>query len=263
VSLLPLVLLLAIAPAQMEVWVTPASPTVGDPITLTFPEASGKVELTPSEAYEIVRTEENRAVIRSFQTGPLEITARFSTGEREVLVPSLGIEIVSTLEEGDTLQPAPVRPPEPLPANRDAWIALGVAGAAMIVLWVLVYMRRPRQVKPVPARPRVAPSKELLRALEAAAVLPPVESRIAIGDATRNFLARVDQAWGRELTSRELRRALRRAQVREELRGVVDTILIEADLEKFSTHGAPEIETRELVESARKLAALDREGKEA
>jgi hypothetical protein len=261
VSLLPLALLLAIAPAQMEVWVTPARPTVGDPITLTFPGATGRVELAQSEGYEIVRTEENRAVIRSFQPGPLEVAARLSAGEREVLVPSLGIEIVSTLEEGDTLQPAPVRPPEPLPANRDAWIALGVAGAAMIVLWALVYLRRPRPIS-VPARPRVAPSRELLRALEAAAALPPVESRIAIGDATRAFLSRVDQAWGRELTSRELRRALRRARVREDLRGVVDTILLEADLEKFSTHGAPEIETRELVESARKLTTLDR-GEEA
>ncbi|MCA1733641.1 MAG: hypothetical protein LC732_08565 [Acidobacteria bacterium] len=261
-NLLPLALLLAIAPAQMEVWVTPPRPTVGDPITLTFPEANGRVEIAQSEAYEIVRTEENRAVIRSFQPGPLEVAARLSAGEREILVPSLGIEIVSTLEEGDTLQPAPVRPPEPLPANRDAWIALGLAGAAMIVLWALVYMRRPRPVS-VPVRVRVAPSRELLRALQAAAALPPVESRIAIGDATRNFLSRVDEAWGRELTSRELRRALRRALVREELRGVVDTILIEADLEKFSTHGAPEIETRELVESARKLAALDRGGKEA
>ncbi|MGK2855990.1 MAG: hypothetical protein ACSLFQ_02160, partial [Thermoanaerobaculia bacterium] len=137
------------------------------------------------------------------------------------------------------------------------------AGAAMIVLWALVYMRRPRPSVSVPARARVAPSRELLRALEAAAALPPVESRIAVGDATRNFLARVDEAWGRELTSRELRRALRRARIREELRGVVDTILLEADLEKFSTHGAPEIETRELVESARKLAALDRGEKEA
>jgi hypothetical protein len=258
VSFLPLAFLLAIAPAQMEVWVTPARPTVGDPITLTFPQATGRVEIAQSEAYEIVRTEENRAVIRSFRTGPLEVAARFSDGEKEVVVPSLGIEIVSTLEEGDTLQPAPVRPPEQLPANRGAWIALGVAGAAMIALWALVYMRRPRPVS-VPVRARVPPSRELLRALEAAAALAPVESRIAIGDATRNFLARVDRAWGRELTSRELRRALRRARVHEELRGVVDTILLEADLEKFSTHGAPEIETRELVESARKLAALDRE----
>jgi hypothetical protein len=257
-SLLPLVLLLAIAPGQMEVWVTPARPTVGDPITLTFPEASGRVEIAPSEAYEIVRTEENRAVIRSFRPGPLEVAARLPAGEREVAVPSLGIEIVSTLAEDDTLQPAPLRPPERLPANRDAWIALGAAGAAMILLWALVYLRRPREVAAVPARRRIAPSRELLRALEAAATLPPVESRIAIGDATRNFLARVDEAWGRELTSRELRRALRQARVHEDLRGVVDTILLEADLEKFSTHGAPEIETRELVDSARQLATLDR-----
>lgn len=257
-SLLPLALLLAIAPAQMEVWVTPARPTVGDPITLTFPQAAGAVEIARSEAYEIVRTEENRAVIRSFHPGPLRVAARLSAGEREVVVPELAIEIVSTLEEDDTLQPAPIRPPRALAANRIAWGALGIAALAMIALWALVFARRPRPVAAAPVRERIAPSRELMRALEAAAVLPPVESRIAIGEAARNFLARVDDAWGRELTSSELRRSLRRARVREELRATVDTILLEADLEKFSTHGAPEIETRELVDSARKLAALDR-----
>ena len=64
-------LLVAVLAAGVPVHVTPSTPTVGDPITIVFPDFSGAtLRLESTDRYEIVSSEGNQAVIRSFRLKP-------------------------------------------------------------------------------------------------------------------------------------------------------------------------------------------------
>lgn len=252
-------LLLAVL-AGMPVHVTPAEPTVGDPVTIVFPEApAATVRLEPSPDYEVVSVERNRAVVRTFRPGPLSIRGSLEEDGRVRFFPDLRVEIRSVLGEEDSLEPAPLRPPRELPPNRIAWAALGLAGLAAIALWFAVLRVResPAPQNAPPARLRLSPSAELLGELDWIEPLDKTPALLALGGAVRRFLSRVDAEWGLDRSSRELRRELAARGLPTEMLATIDSVLLEADLEKFSPWGAPEIDRHELVAAARELARLD------
>ncbi|HVR43957.1 MAG TPA: hypothetical protein VMS56_11010 [Thermoanaerobaculia bacterium] len=250
-----------LAAVSMPVHVTPAVPTVGDPIAIEFPRVpEGSVRLAESDAYELVEAAGNRAVIRSFRPGPLEVRGELVGDGRRFVFRSLEIEIRSVLDEDDTMEPAPLRPPRELPPNRAAWLALAVAVLGAALAWWMLF-RAPATAPPAPlleAGPAIPAGEELLRAIDRARSLERAEAMLLLGAAARRFLSRVEPAWSLDLSSRELRRALADAGVPAAEQETIETILMEADLEKFSPWGAPEIDRDALLAKARLLAELDR-----
>jgi hypothetical protein len=256
-------LLLALL-ASPSARVAPASPTVGDPISIRFEEERAKITIAPSEEYEIVTAGSSPAVVRAFRPGTIAVRGRVESANGTFGFRDLKIEIRSVLAEEDSLEPAPMRPPRQMPASETARWAIGIAALGALALWIAVW--RARDVVPAPAAPargREVPARaEYLAELRRARELALHPSLVVIGGAVRRFLARVHPSFGSELTSRELRRELRRQRIREDLVATVDQVLLEADLEKFSPWGAPEVDRDELIASAERLADLDRGGEE-
>src|SRR5437016_5351689 len=114
---------------------TPARPTVGDRITVTFPTP---VTVQPSSDYELVAQRGNQVVVRTFQPK----TFVLHTNASDVMIP-----VHSVLKTGDKLTPAPLVPPRAERYPRAPFIAIGVAALAAILAWAAVFARR-RSTKP-------------------------------------------------------------------------------------------------------------------
>ncbi|HUP65037.1 MAG TPA: hypothetical protein VM557_07140 [Thermoanaerobaculia bacterium] len=253
-------LLLLFLAAGIPVHVSPAAATVGDPIRVVFAgDAAGTVTLDPSEEYEVVDHLPDGVVIRSFKPGPITLSGTVARAGGGYRFGPLELEIHSILGENDSLEPAPLRPPKSLPPNRVAWGAIGIAGLVAALLWYAVARASAATAAPVmrktAARP---PSVELLGALDAAQSMDRAAALIAVGAATRRFLARVEPSWSLDRTSKELKVELSNHGLDGETLTTVDLALMEADLEKFSPWGAPEIDRDELIARVRKLVSLDR-----
>ena len=190
---------------------TPARPTVGDPVTVTFP---APVTVQASPDYEVVSQRGSVVVVRSFE--PKTFTLRTSAGD-EVMIP-----IHSVLAPNDKMQPAPLKPPVVERYPRAPFIAIGVAALAAIAAWIAVAFLA-RRKKPQP-EVVLAPA-ERFRAGVAAA-----RSWAELADAVRRYLDATDPRLGSELTTRELLARCDDATVAEVLR--------QGDLEKFSPWGA-------------------------
>lgn len=255
-------LLLLVALGGPPARVSPAAPTVGDPIAIRFPEERAKITLEESDAYEIVKSGASPAVIRAFRPGPIAVRGRLESANGSFRFRDLRIEVRSVLAEDDSLEPAPFRPPREIPPNRIAWWAIGLAALAAVALWTAVWRMRDAAapVAASAAGSSLPARTEYLAELRRARSLELHPSLVLIGGAMRRFLSRVHPSWSLDLTSRELRRELRRHRVREELVSTVDRVLVEADLEKFSPWGAPEVDRDALIESAGKLVELDHRG---
>ncbi len=259
-------LLLAATLGGVPVEIRPAVPTVGDRIEIRFPnQERATVTVEKSAEYEIVRSGAASAVVRSFHPGKITLRGRVDGPNGRFGFRELEVGVKSVLAGDDSLEPAPYRPPRELPANRAAWWAIGVAALAAVALWVAVFRTREgaRTTAVAAARPRLAPRAEYLAELKRARVLDLHPGIVVIAGAMRRFLARVHPSWGPELTSRELRRELRRHRVRDDIATTVDQVLLEADLEKFSPWGAPEVDKNELIDRAERLVELDHESGEA
>ncbi|HEY0591891.1 MAG TPA: hypothetical protein VGF40_08995 [Thermoanaerobaculia bacterium] len=262
--MIPLLLAAVLGGAPVEI--RPAAPTVGVPIEIRFTgEERPKITIEKSDDYEIVRSGGPAAVVRSFRPGPITVRGRVEAAGGGFGFRALTIDVRSVLAEDDSLEPAPYRPPRELPPNRAAWWAVGLASLAAIALWAAVFRLRetaPRAA-PAPGRPALAPRAEYLAELRKARALDLHPGVVVIAGALRRFLARVHPAWGLDLTSRELRRELRRHRVRTDIVSTVDQVLLEADLEKFSPWGAPEVDKDELIDRAERLVELDHGSREA
>ncbi len=254
--MIPLLLLAVLGGAPVEI--APAAPTVGDPIEIRFEERA-KITLETSDEYEIVRSGGSPAVVRAFHPGTITVRGRVETPDGSFGFRELRIEIRSVLADDDSLEPAPYRPPHELAPNRAAWWAIGLAALAAAALWAAVFRLREggKRAPEAIALPSVAPRTEYLAELRRARALALHPSVVVIGGAMRRFLARVHPSWGLDLTSRELRRELRRHRVKGELVETVDRVLLEADLEKFSLWGAPDVDKDELIDRAERLVELD------
>jgi hypothetical protein len=211
----------------------PARPAVGDRIAIDFPRV---VTLDPSPRYEVVSRSGARIVIRTFEPEPLVLSGVTSDGVR---FRNLVLPIRSVLAPRDSLQPAPLEPPHPLPAARLPRVAIALAALAAAAAWLAVFLLSRRKAAPidVPADPA-----EVFRASVAAAARAP-QPWAALADATRAYLAR--RGYGAELTTTQLLRRLDDP--------LVATILRRGDLEKFSPEGAPEDGFAETARAALEL----------
>ena len=190
-------------------------------------------------------------MLRSFQAGTFtpEGTIYGPAGRTEKV---RGPEVVirSVLAKDDGLKPAPLHPPLPLPRDRTADVALAIAAMSAIALWAaVIYLARRRSVV-LEGGKILAPDEEFLQALKA---LRTAEDSplllIAVADASRRYLARVDDRLGRELTTFELTREASRVFPGDRAR-VLRRILTEADIAKFSPWGSRLPGFRQFVDDA-------------
>ena len=238
-----MIVALLIALATTTPSVSPAKPTVGDAISLRM--QATPFEIRPSQEFEIVSSSPNEVVLRSFRPGPLRVEYATRVPGEVPADGTLEIEIVSVLARDDTLEPAPLRPPKPLPRDDTAWIAIGIAAAAAALFWLALVLTLRRSVaSALPALPsHEDPADAFRAALASIRALRDEEAKwVALSGATRQYLAATDRSLGIELTSSELLAAMRSPRRRDERSDVVESILRGGDWTKFSPCGAPRVE---------------------
>ncbi|MGK2857219.1 MAG: hypothetical protein ACSLFQ_08435 [Thermoanaerobaculia bacterium] len=255
-----LALLIALVASQLSV--SPATPTVGDAITLRM--RGEPFEVRPSAEFEIVSASPNEVVIRSFRPGPLRVEYAVRVPGELPASGAAEIEIVSVLAPDDKLEPAPLRPPKPLPRDDRAWIAIAVAAGVAALLWLaLALLLRSRATAVLPGVPAFEDPADTFRAaLERIRSLRDGEAKwVALSGATRVYLAATDPSLGVELTSSELLVAMRRSGRPNEETAAIESILRGGDWTKFSPFGPPRVEIASLVEDALALvpARVERE----
>ena len=223
----------------------PASPTVGDLVTIDF-QKPAVVDKSP--AFEIVSQRGSRVVIRTFEPKPVAVSGvaggvRFS---------GLMIPVRSVLKPKDNLEPAPLRPPVSVPWPRMPFILIGSAAAAAALAWTAVVLLARRKQKLVIPERYVDPADRFRMTVTQLRNDPAGPHRWAdLADATRLFLASLSPHLGVELTTSQL---LPRVDVDHV--ATVAQILRQGDLEKFSPWGAPQANFDELAARALDLIPL-------
>lgn len=198
---------------------SPAKPTVGDPITITF---AAPTTVEPSADYEIVSRRGNTVVIRTFAPHTIAVNGRAADRPVSVMIP-----IHSVLKPDDKLEPAPLKPPRAEPWPRMPFVSIGIAALAAIAAWAAVVMLAKRRVP----KPQivVVPAEEFARRVRALRSDTP-KRWATLADIVRAYLAAVRSDLGAELTTSELLSRIDHS--------TIATILRQGDLEKFSPWGA-------------------------
>lgn len=214
-----MILVLALVTATLQ----PASPKVGDLITVTFPTP---VVLDASRDYEVVSRSENRIVVRTFAPKPFVISGVTGNEHFRGTVP-----VGSVLRQGDDLAPAPLAPPKSLPYPVLPWYAIGAAALAAILAWALAWWRARKPVEVI--EPPQSAEERLRAAVQTLIAHPSYELRwAALANETRVFLNATRPGITGDLTTTEL---VPRLSDRER---IVEEILRQGDLQKFSKYGA-------------------------
>jgi hypothetical protein len=256
-------LLVAVGSVQYE----PASPTVGDPVTITYPDTgAGTLSVVPDDTFEIVDVSGSRAVVRSFRPGTIRVVAEILTPGQQTQRHSVEIEIRSVLAENDDLQPAPLVLPKPLERDHTPWWAIGIAAVAAALAWVALYFvsRRLQSEQDDDEAWEVDPASAFLERLNRIGRLPDEDERWRqLADSTRWLLPRIDSSFGRELTTSEILAAMRGRRESSEIIALIDRILHGGDLAKFSPFGAPEDVSTGVLAEARSLAGLVKQEEDA
>jgi hypothetical protein len=228
--------------AALTVSLAPAQPKVGDRITVTFP---APVVLDASREYEVVERKGNTVVLRSFE--PRVFALSGTTGN--VRFRNLQVPMTSVLKQGDDLAPAPLAPPRPSEIPWLQWIAIALAVLLALALLVFLWIRMRRKKPAAAPVPQLTAEERFRAAVLALREDPSRHLRwAALADETRRFLAATRPQLGSELTTTELVPKL------EERQRVVEEILRQGDLEKFSRRGAAQREFDELANKALELA---------
>lgn len=216
-----MILVLALVTATLQ----PAQPKVGDLITVTF---AAPVVLDVSRDYEIVRREGNSVVLRTFAPQPFRMSGTVG-GER---FSGLRVPVQTVLKPGDDLTPAPLAPPRAMPYPRMPFVAIAIAAVLAIAAWAAAWwLSRKRHAEVRKAI--VSPEERFRLALLELRANPSRQLRWAtLADETRAFLVATRPHVREDLTTTELV-----PRLREEER-IVEEILRQGDLEKFSTRGA-------------------------
>jgi hypothetical protein len=227
---------------------SPPQPKVGDLIAVTFP---APVVLDASREYEVVERRGHTVVVRTFEPRPFALS-----GTMGPLTPALSPEgrggfvrfrnlkvpMTSVLRQGDDLAPAPLAPPRPAEIPWLLVIAVAVAALLAILAAILLWLRLRRKKPAVPPVPQLSPEERFRAAVLALRADPSRRLRwAALADETRRFLAATRPQLGSDLTTTELVPKL------AEQERVVEEILRQGDLEKFSRRGPAQREFDELA----------------
>jgi len=204
----------------------PPAPTVGDLITIEFQQA---VRLDASPQYEIVSQRGRRVVIRTFEPKPFAISGRVG----DVLFRNMVVPVHSVLTPRDNLSPAPLKPPrnEPYPWMPFVWI--GVAALLAIGAWTAVVLLARRAAAASAPKPAIPPDERFRKAVAAA------KSWAQLADAVREYIGATTKTTTEVL-----------AQTSSSL---LDEVLHQGDLEKFSPWGPRPGDLRELKRRALEL----------
>lgn len=226
----------------------PPAPTVGDLITIDFQQP---VVLDRSPAYDIVSQHGTRVVLRSFEPKPFAING--VTGG--VRFRNLTVPMHSVLKPKDKLEPAPLRPPVPLPFARLPFIAIGVAALIAAASWIAALLLARRKEIAIEEEPLLEPAERFRRTVSALRENSAYRHRWALlADATRVYLSSLSPHFGVELTTSQLLPRVDAGHV-----AVIAQILRQGDLEKFSPWGAPAMDFDALALRALELIPVPRE----
>jgi hypothetical protein len=197
----------------------PAKPTVGDPISIDFPQP---VTLDASRGFEVLSHTPRHYVIRTFEPKPLALSGVAG----DVRFRNLILPVRSVLGPKDAQAPSPLKPPHPLPSPMLPLILIVAAAVASIATWVAVWWRA-RRKRLVP-QVVLAAAEQFRVAVDRARTSP--QRWAAFADAVRAYLAQ--RSYGAELTTSQLVPLL--PQEHE----LIADILRRGDYEKFSPWGA-------------------------
>ncbi|HEX8172401.1 MAG TPA: hypothetical protein VF824_17840 [Thermoanaerobaculia bacterium] len=204
----------------------PAAPTVGDPIAIDFP---APVVLDASRDYEVVSQQGRRVVVRTFAPRPFALSGTIGTTRfRNLIVP-----VVSVIKPNDDRKPAPLVAPRAAAYPRAPFLYIALAALCALAVWLLVW-RRSRRAVAAPEEPALPADERFRRAIAALRANPSRPKRWALlADETRALLAATRPHLGSDLTTSELL-----PRVAGDERELVEAILRQGDLEKFSPAGA-------------------------
>ncbi len=226
--------------ALIQARIEPPSPRVGDLITVDFSVA---VVLDKSSDYEVVSHGGKRVVVRTFAPKPFVI-AGTAGGERF----HTSVPVASVLAPNDSMKPAPLTRPRAIPYPRAPFVAIAIAALAAIAAWVAVWLRARKPVEVVV--PQLTPDERFRRAVLALRRHASHPRRwAALADETRAFLAATRAELGSELTTSELLPRLRQEE------RVIEDILRQGDLEKFSPWGASAEDFDAITERVMRIAS--------
>jgi hypothetical protein len=197
----------------------PPTPSVGDLVTIEF---AAPVQLDASPQYEVVSSQGNRVVVRTFTPQPFALSG--TTGG--VRFRNLTVPVRSVLKPNDDLTAAPLVPPREIAYPRAPWIAIAAAALLAALAWIAVWWRARKRVEEV--IPSLPADVQFRQAVARAKNHP--QRWALLADATRTFLVATRPGLSSDLTTREF---LRRCDD-----PVVADILRQGDLEKFSPWGA-------------------------
>jgi hypothetical protein len=210
--------------ALAGITIQPAAPKVGDLITVRF---AAPVTLEKSPDYEVVSQTGNVIIVRTFVPKPFALHGTSGASRFTVTVP-----VQSVLKPKDDLKPAPLAPPRPVAYPRMPFVAIAVAALCAVAVWTAVWLRSRKRNEAIV--PSMSADERFRRAVLALRASPSPRPWAALADETRAYLAATRPRLGKELTTKEL---LPRLADDER---VVEDILRQGDLEKFSTTGARE-----------------------
>lgn len=223
----------------------PATPTVGDLITIDFQQP---VALDPSPAYEVVSQHGRRVVVRTFEPKPFAISG--VTGG--VRFRNLTVPVRSVLKPKDKLDPAPLRPPVGLRFASLPFALIGIVVAIALTSWIgVVLLARPRE-EIFEEQPLLDPAERFRKTIASLRDHP--HRWAALADATRLYLSSLSPHFGVDLTTSQLLPRVDAQHV-----AVIAQILRQGDLEKFSPWGAPAADFDAIAARALELIPVPRE----
>lgn len=232
-----------LAVLALTVSMSPAQPKVGDRITVTFP---APVVLDASRDYEVVARRGNVVVVRTFEPRLFALSGTMGA----IRFRNLKVPMTSVLKKDDDLAPAPLAPPRPAEIAWLQWIAIAIGALLAILALVLLWTRLRRKKPEAPPVSQLTAEERFRAAVLALREDPSRKHRwAALADETRKFLAATRPQFSSDLTTTELVPRL------DERERVVEDILRQGDLEKFSRRGAAQREFDELADRALELAS--------
>ena len=232
----------------------PARPTVGDLVTIDFPQP---VTLAASKDYEIVSQRGGHVVIRTFEPHAITISGRAGAEPFAMRMP-----VASVLKPNDPMQPAALVPPHPVAYPRMPFVIIGVVALLAALAWAAVVVLVRRRARERIIVPPLAPAERFRRVVAAA------RSWADLADAVRAYLAARYPEVSLDLTTAEVLSVIPSvardpgaaggsmsvplAQGRD---GTIAAILHQGDLEKFSPWGAEPADFQAFVRRALEVAA--------
>jgi hypothetical protein len=210
--------------------------TVGEPVEVRAALAPGQsLEVAPAPCLEVIERTAEAVSIRSFLPGDCEVVYAVVESGQVVARGSSILRIESVLEENDSLEPAPLKPPLSIEPGRWTDAALWSACSLALFGWIaLVFLGRRRTLSG-PSESLRSAREELFTLIARLSGRSDREAAALLADGVRRFLHRRDRRLGAELTTTELLERFSVAWPDSRPRELLRRILTTGDRAKFST----------------------------